>query len=224
MSRRPGPDFTYSNGHARSALLSDPRPLSSNLFFQSTDALKPADLRKKFLDACRDDGHDWCLEVKRMDNPALSSVRQEDFSEFVGEVGRRNRQRRTRAAAGLSRVRGRWPRRNGARRTSSKDSRCARCATFSRSATTPPSYTYMQNPAGRLRRNGARRLRLGAGRHPQHGRRSFAPARRRRNPRLPRRAPPPAARPRPATEVTIRPGSSSRGVRRGGRRGISPFL
>jgi len=87
MSRRPGPDFTYSNGHARSALLSDERPLSSNLFFQSTDALKPDDLRKKFLDACRSDGHDWCLEIKRMDNPALAAVRQEDFSQFVGDLG-----------------------------------------------------------------------------------------------------------------------------------------
>ena len=86
MSRRPGPDFTYSNGHARSADLSDPQPLSSNLIFQSSDALKPADLKKKFLDACRQDGQQWCLEVKRMDNPALSSVRSEDFSDFIGEV------------------------------------------------------------------------------------------------------------------------------------------
>jgi len=87
MSRRPGPDFMYSNGHARSALLTDPRPLSSNLILQATDALKPDDLRKKFLDSCRSDGHEWCLEIKRMDNPALSSVRQQDFSDFVGELG-----------------------------------------------------------------------------------------------------------------------------------------
>jgi hypothetical protein len=87
MSRRPGPDFMYSNGHARSALLSDTRPLSSNLFLQSTDALKPDDLRKKFLDACKADGHDWCIEVKRMDNPALAAVHNDDFSEFVGELG-----------------------------------------------------------------------------------------------------------------------------------------
>ena len=86
MSRRPGPDFYGSNGHARSAMLSDMRPLSSNLVFQSADALKPADLRKKFLDACRDDGHEWCLEVKRMANPALSAIHQEDFSDFVGEM------------------------------------------------------------------------------------------------------------------------------------------
>jgi hypothetical protein len=86
MSRRPGPDFQASNGHARSANLSTPQPLSSNLFFQSNDALNSAGLHRKFLDACRADGHEWCIEVKRMDNPALSSVRQEDFSEFIGAI------------------------------------------------------------------------------------------------------------------------------------------
>ena len=86
MSRRPGPDFYASNGHARSALLTDPRPLSSNLLFQSSGALAAADLRKKFLDACKDDGHDWCLEVKQMANPALSAVSQQDFSDFLGEI------------------------------------------------------------------------------------------------------------------------------------------
>ena len=87
MSRRPGPEFQVSNGHARSALLSEPKPLSSNLFFQSSDAINTADLRKKFLDACKDDGQQWCLEVRRMDNPALSSVREEDFSDFLAELG-----------------------------------------------------------------------------------------------------------------------------------------
>jgi predicted Zn-dependent protease len=86
MSRRPGPDFQSSNGHARSALLSETKPLSSNLFFHANDGLSAADLRKKFMDACRDDGHEWCLEVKRMDNPALASIRQEDFSEFIGAL------------------------------------------------------------------------------------------------------------------------------------------
>ena len=86
MSRRPGPDFQSSNGHARSALLTLPQPLSSNLIFQASDGLSTPDLRKKFLNACLDDGHKWCLEVKRMDNPALSSLHQEDFSEFIGAI------------------------------------------------------------------------------------------------------------------------------------------
>jgi predicted Zn-dependent protease len=87
MSRRPGPDFYASNGHARSAMLSEPAALSSNLFFQSSSALGSTDIRKKFLDACKDDGHEWCLEVKRMANPALSALQTDDFSEFVGEMG-----------------------------------------------------------------------------------------------------------------------------------------
>jgi predicted Zn-dependent protease len=87
MSRRPGPDFSLSNGHARSAILTDPHPLSSNLFLTSSDALKPDDMRKKFLEACKADGHEWCVEIKRMDNPALAAVSQEDFSAFVGGLG-----------------------------------------------------------------------------------------------------------------------------------------
>ena len=87
MSRRPGPDFQISNGHARSAGLSDPVPLSSNLFFQSSDALSPDDLRKKFLADCKDDGQQWCIEVKRMDNPALAALRQQDFGDFMGQIG-----------------------------------------------------------------------------------------------------------------------------------------
>ena len=86
MSRRPGPDFGSSNGHARSQMLSDTKPLASNLIFQSSDALSVTDLRKKFLEACHQDGHEWCLEIKRMDNPALSSVNQQDFSDFLGSI------------------------------------------------------------------------------------------------------------------------------------------
>jgi TldD protein len=86
MSRRPGPEFQASNGHARSAMLSDTKPLASNLIFQSSDASNAADLRKKFIDACRQDGHEWCIEIKRMDNPALSSLGQQDFSDFLGSI------------------------------------------------------------------------------------------------------------------------------------------
>jgi len=86
MSRRPGPDFLTSNGHARSAMLSAPEALSSNLFFQTSAPTNAADMHKKFLDACREDGHQWCIEVKQMDNPALAAIHQEDFSDFVAEL------------------------------------------------------------------------------------------------------------------------------------------
>jgi TldD protein len=84
MSRRPGPESQLSNGHARAAILSTPKPLSSNLTFQSNAGLSTDDLKKKFLQMCKDDGHEWCIEVRRMDNPALSSVHAEDFNETIG--------------------------------------------------------------------------------------------------------------------------------------------
>ncbi len=86
MSRRPGPDLDHSNGHARSMFLSDPRPMSTNLFFQPAETLHPAELRKKFLEMCRADGHEWCLEVKRMDNPALAFSRQEDANDLIAGI------------------------------------------------------------------------------------------------------------------------------------------
>src|SRR5262249_8661989 len=64
MSRRPGPDFGETNGRGRAAFLGDPFPAASNLFFDSAETQSPADLRKKFLEMCRADGHEWCLEVK----------------------------------------------------------------------------------------------------------------------------------------------------------------
>jgi TldD protein len=86
MSRRPGPDFSESNGHARSALLSDAMPASSNLFFQVSDGVSYADLKKKFFDTCKQDGQQWCLEVKQMDNPTLASQNQQEFSDSIAAI------------------------------------------------------------------------------------------------------------------------------------------
>jgi predicted Zn-dependent protease len=86
MSRRPGPDFDASNGHGRGYYLSDPRATMSNLFLEATDTKSPEALRKQFFDLCRQDGHAWCLVVKKMDNPAVAISRQEDFQDFVGSM------------------------------------------------------------------------------------------------------------------------------------------
>jgi predicted Zn-dependent protease len=87
MSRRPGPDFEKSNGHGRSAFLSDARPVMSNLFFSSSEALSKEDLKKKFLDSCRAEKLGYCIVVRQMDNPSLSLLHQEDFSELLASFG-----------------------------------------------------------------------------------------------------------------------------------------
>jgi TldD protein len=84
MSRRPGPEFTESNGHGRSTFLGDARPMSSNLFFTTTDGQSPADLKKKFLDACKQNGQKYGLLIREMDNPVLASTTQEELSDWLG--------------------------------------------------------------------------------------------------------------------------------------------
>jgi predicted Zn-dependent protease len=86
MSRRPGPDFNGSNGHGRAAFLSDPRPTMSNLQFTSSDTLSPEELRKKFLQKCREEKLPYCVVVRQMDNPVISLQRQEDFSELLASL------------------------------------------------------------------------------------------------------------------------------------------
>jgi TldD protein len=83
MSRRPGPDFDESNGHGRSTFLSDPKPLISNLFFLSSDEQTAAALRQKFLDACKQNGQAWGLEVRLMDNPTVAIADQDNASDFL---------------------------------------------------------------------------------------------------------------------------------------------
>ena len=87
MSRRPGPDFDASNGHGRAAFLNDPHPAMSSLFFTSSEGVSPAELRKQFLDRCREERLSYCLVVRKMDNPALGLHRQDDFSEMIAGIG-----------------------------------------------------------------------------------------------------------------------------------------
>jgi len=87
MSRRPGPDSDRSNGRGRAAFLSDAKPTMSNLFFTSTEALSPDDLKKRFLEKCREEGLSYCLIVKQMDNPSVSLLHQEEFSELLASFG-----------------------------------------------------------------------------------------------------------------------------------------
>jgi predicted Zn-dependent protease len=87
MSRRPGSDFEKSNGHGRSSFLADPAPTMSNLFFSSSETLSKDDLSKKFLDACRAQKLDYCLVVRQMDNPTISILHQEDFTDLLASFG-----------------------------------------------------------------------------------------------------------------------------------------
>ncbi len=86
MSRRPGPDSYESNGHGRSTFLAVPRPMTSNLFFTASNGESPEELRKKFLDACKQNGQAFGLVVREMDNPVLASSTQEELSDSLATL------------------------------------------------------------------------------------------------------------------------------------------
>jgi len=87
MSRRPGPDGNESNGHGRAAFLNDAKPSMSNVFLASTETVSFVELKKKFLDACKAEKLTYCLVVREMDNPAISLLHQDDFSELLASFG-----------------------------------------------------------------------------------------------------------------------------------------
>ncbi len=87
MSRRPGPDLGQSNGHGRAAFLSDAAPTMSNLFFTSHEGIPPGEVKKEFLQACKEEKLDYCLVVREMDNPSISLLHQEDFQELLASFG-----------------------------------------------------------------------------------------------------------------------------------------
>src|SRR6185437_9214127 len=62
------------------------QPIPSNLILQTTNALDQNALQQKFIQACKDDGHNWCLEVQRMDNPALGAVNPGDAGDTVSQL------------------------------------------------------------------------------------------------------------------------------------------
>jgi hypothetical protein len=86
MSRRPGPDSAQSNGHGRNIFLGDARAASSNLAFKSANGLSPADIKKKFLDACKEEGRQWCLLIREMDNPAIGISRSDELNNELQEI------------------------------------------------------------------------------------------------------------------------------------------
>jgi TldD protein len=87
LSRRPGPDFGQSNGHGRAAFLSDATPTMSNLFVSSNQAIPPGEVKKEFLQACKEEKLEYCLVVREMDNPSISLLHQEDFQELLASFG-----------------------------------------------------------------------------------------------------------------------------------------
>jgi hypothetical protein len=69
------------------SVLADAKPVMSNLIFTSSETVSPDDLKKKFMDSCKAEKLEFCIVVRQMDNPSLSLMHQEDFSELLASFG-----------------------------------------------------------------------------------------------------------------------------------------
>jgi len=86
MSRRPGPELVRSNGHGRAANLADARPMPSNLVFSAASGKTPAEMKQALLTACRENGQQSCLIVRRMDNPVIASSNSDELSDSFADL------------------------------------------------------------------------------------------------------------------------------------------
>jgi predicted Zn-dependent protease len=86
MSRRPGPELVRSNGHGRAANLADPRPMPSNLFLTATAGKSPDELKQALIAASRENGQQWGLIVRRMDNPVIASSSSDELSDSFADL------------------------------------------------------------------------------------------------------------------------------------------
>ena len=59
---------------AATAFLSDAQPDHEQCLFHSKETMSPADLKKKFLDSCREQKLAYCIVVREMDNPTHQFV------------------------------------------------------------------------------------------------------------------------------------------------------
>lgn len=86
MSRRPGPELVRSNGHGRAANLADARPMPSNLVFSAASGKTPAEMKQALLTACRENGQQSCLIIRRMDNPVIASSNSDELSDSFRDL------------------------------------------------------------------------------------------------------------------------------------------
>ena len=86
MSRRPGPELVRSNGHGRAANLADARPMPSNLFFNATGGKSSDEMKQALIAASRENGQQWGLIVRRMDNPVIASSNSDELSDSFADL------------------------------------------------------------------------------------------------------------------------------------------
>jgi predicted Zn-dependent protease len=79
MSRRPREGISQSNGHGRSSLRGNPGTQIGNLLITTEKGKTYQELKKELLELCTDQGLDFGLIIKTVDNPAITGMESPGF-------------------------------------------------------------------------------------------------------------------------------------------------
>ena len=79
MSRRPGKEITQSNGHGRSSLMGNPGIQIGNLLITADTGKTYQELKKELLGLCTDQGLEFGLIIKTVDNPGITGMESPGF-------------------------------------------------------------------------------------------------------------------------------------------------
>jgi predicted Zn-dependent protease len=79
MSRRPRKEISQSNGHGRSGLRGNPGTQIGNLLITTEKGKAYQELKKELLELCKDQGLDFGLIIKTVDNPAITGMESPGF-------------------------------------------------------------------------------------------------------------------------------------------------
>jgi predicted Zn-dependent protease len=87
MSRRPSKEISQSNGHGRSSLMGNPGSQIGNLLITADQGKTYQGLKKELLDLCKDQGLEFGLIIKTVDNPAITGMESPGFSPGSSQTG-----------------------------------------------------------------------------------------------------------------------------------------
>lgn len=85
MSRRPRKEILQSNGHARAGIMGTPGVQVGNLLITADKGKTYPELKKLLIQMCKDQGLDFGLIIKTVDNPAITSA-EDSMSFFRDET------------------------------------------------------------------------------------------------------------------------------------------
>jgi predicted Zn-dependent protease len=85
MSRRPSKKILQSNGHGRGSLMATPGTQMGNLLISTENGKTYQQLKKELMKMCKEQGIDFGLIVKTVDDPSLTGADEDELARYMSQ-------------------------------------------------------------------------------------------------------------------------------------------